>query len=337
MTTTQTMAGKYFLISGIANGLEVFIGKAIDEPFSDNLAVEGKTITYTPQGFMNVKPFATIINFPFRDPKFQIQQISNPEARNEAHKILTTAVPQVHRATYPFTFRWVEASVTALPLNHGIPFTAPHTGVAPLAFDPVQNFTRFAWGATNPFFSFYEGFTTSAEHFRRILFQYPQVTTTREMDKVTELEGNLTIEIGKITNQIAIKFNQLAGRETELTNYFEAIQGFNLPIPTNNHVGGWVYLITRMQLAKSWAQRNGKTPLVREINVFIKEGITQLSEIILEHCTTLDTLITETCTQYGILLEMYGEISPFSRYTTPFSAAVDSLDINNPAMAGAVM
>ena len=83
MTTTQSFAGKFYLISGFANGNEVFIGKAIDEPFADHLSIEGKTIAFTRQGFMNVKPFTTVLNVPFKDPNFQIQQISHPEATNE--------------------------------------------------------------------------------------------------------------------------------------------------------------------------------------------------------------------------------------------------------------
>ncbi len=38
--TTQTFAGKYVLVSGILEGREVFLGKAVDEPFSDQLSVE---------------------------------------------------------------------------------------------------------------------------------------------------------------------------------------------------------------------------------------------------------------------------------------------------------
>ena len=38
------------------------------------------------------------------------------------------------------------------------------------------------------------------------------------------LEGNLTIEVGKISNQVAIKFNQQVSTETELAQYFEALE-----------------------------------------------------------------------------------------------------------------
>lgn len=333
MTTTQSFAGKFYLVSGFANGNEVFIGKAIDEPFADHLSIEGKTIGFTRQGFMNVKPFTTVLNVPFKDPNFQIQQIAHPEAINEANKIFTTAVTQILRSTYPYTYRWIETSLQRDSYNYNNFSNNNYNNNGPNSFSQWSN--RYAFGTSNPFFSFYEGFSSSAEHFRRILFQSPQVTTTREMDKVTELEGNLTIEIGKITNQIAVKFNQLVSRETELYQYFEAIQGFNIPIPTTNYLGGWIYLMTRMQMAKNWAQRSGKTPLVREVNGFTKDGITSLNEVILEHCTTLDTLITEACTQFGIALELYGDLSPFSSYTTPFTGAMETLDANTQHLVGA--
>ena len=83
--------------------------------------------------------------------------------------------------------------------------------------------------------------------------------------------------------------------------------------------GGWVYLINRLDIAKNWARRCGKTPLVREINTITKEGITGLDELILAHCSSLDTLITETFSQYGINYEIYGAIWPFTSYTAPLA------------------
>jgi hypothetical protein len=328
MTTTQNFAGKYFLVSGHAGEHEVFIGKAIDEPFNNYLLIEGKAITYTPQGFMNVKPFTTTVNLPTQDPRYKIQQVTHPEARNEVQKILTNNVNQVFRATYPYTYRWVETCFTDL-------YNTNYNGNYANRGYGYNNFNRYAHVTTNPFFSTFEGFVHSAEQFRRILFQAPQVSSSREMDKVTELEGNLQIELGKTTNQIAVKFNQVVAREAELKTYFEAIQTYYLPISTTNHVGGWVYLFTRMQMAKNWAQRNGKAPLVREINTFIKEGINNLNDAMLEHCATLDMLITETCTQYGIVLETFGELSPFTSYLTPYNGVVDTIDTPTRHLVGA--
>jgi hypothetical protein len=337
-TSTQSFAGKIFVVSGFTpnsnvHGFEVFLGKAIDEPFGDNLAIEGKTITYNHQGSMSVKPFMTTIQFPYRNSTYQFQQLTHDGARNEAQRILTTNVTNIYRSTFPYLYRWIESSFGG---EGHAPFGGGFGYLRNFGFGGYGQgtFARYGQTFTNPFFAFYQGFVNSAEHFRRILFQSPQINTTREMDKVTELEGNLTIELGRITNQTAVKFNQIVSRENELRQYFEAIHGFEIPVATNNYAHGWIYLMTRMQMAKSWGQRNGKTPLVREINGFVRESINSLNDVILEHCSTLDTLITETCTHYGISLEIFGTLSPFTNYTAPYAYTAETLDNTGSNLVG---
>lgn len=186
---------------------------------------------------------------------------------------------------------------------------------------PIPHSSTAASGA-NPSASIYEGFASGAACFRRALFQSPQVHSTRELDKLTELEGNLLIEIGKITNQIAIKLHQVLGRERELSSYFESVQG-NDPFdaPSNATltmtIGGWTHLLGRMQVARLWARRNARTALVREIDALTKDGITNLDEVILEHCSALDVLVAESCAQYGIASELQVEMSPFPGDASP--------------------
>jgi hypothetical protein len=324
-TSLGTQIGKFVFVSGINGGREVFFGRPIDEPYADTLTIEGKSITITPQGFMVVKPFVTLCTFPTKNANVQIQQLQNPEALHEANNLYNTSVATITRANYPLTYRWIESAIAWNTSAIASPAAWNTWGVNAIARTPANGYNAF----TNPFSSFFEGFKSSAEQFRRALFQSPQVSTTREMDKLTELEGDLVIEIGKITNQVAVKFNQLVGRNTELTHYFESVQGFTLPIPTTNTMNGWCFLMNRLQMAKNWARRNGKTPLVREINTLTKEGINGLNEIILEHCSTLDTLITETFSQYGITFEIHGELSPFASYTTPFSGTIENIDAAN--------
>ena len=174
----------------------------------------------------------------------------------------------------------------------------------------------------------------TAAQFNRVLFQSPQVTTTRELDRLSELEGDLIIEVGKNTNQVAIKFNQIVAGEMELAQYFERLQITLGSVPPSSFTGGWQYLLKRLEIAKNWARRGGKTPMVREINALIKQGITRLDETILDHCSALDTLITETCNQHGIALEIFGELSPFTKYVTPMHSTVESLE-TIPSVVGA--
>jgi hypothetical protein len=321
MPTTKSLTGNLFFVSGVSNGREIFLGRAIDEPFEDTLTLEGKAIGFTPQGIMVVRPFATMVSFPWRDPNTPIQELTDPGAIREAQTLLASTIQQINRATHPLIWRWVESAVRRdfMPAVLG--------GIPPMRLGSLP---------TNPFHTFFEGFKTSAEQFRRALILSPQVTTTRELDKLTALDGDLTIEIGKVTNQIAVSFNQVVARENELRIYLDSLQGGTLGMPTTGLLGGWVFLVNRLQMAKNWARRTGKTPFVREINDIIKTGITGLNEIILEHCSALDTLIAEAFSQYGITYELHGEISPFTSYTLPNAAAMETIEASSAPMTTAL-
>jgi hypothetical protein len=327
-TNNNNYTGKYVFVTGFAGGREVFLGRAIDEPFNGEVTLEGKPIGFTQQGFMVVRPFKTTMNFPIADPSFQIQFVTHQAAIDEINNIWKSSISQLSRSGFPLTYRWIEAAIRRDGFT-----TANANGFL------GNFFNRNSWffsgtgnGFSNPFNSFYTGFTSSAEQFRRALFTSPQVNSTKEMDKITELEGDLTIDIGKITNEIAVKFNQMINRENELGGYFESIQGFNVPTSGTTQIGGWFYLINRLQIAKNWARRSGKTPFVREVNTLMKDGINRLNETILEHCGAHDTLITETCTQYGIQLEAFGEMSPFTSYPPPFGGGYDTSVDPPPSM-----
>lgn len=315
---TNTYTGKFIFVSGLSGGREVFLGRAIDEPFNEQLTIEGKPITFGANGHLIIRPFVTRTNFATGDPNFQIQVITSPEVTKEITGIFNNSINTITRWNHPLTYRWIESSMCTTTWSTG--FNTPAG---------FNSRTSFGWNTfqpqNNPFTTFFFGFQNSVEQFRRALFTSPQVNTTTEMDKVTELEGNLAIGFGKVTNEIATKFNALAGRETELTNYFEWVQAHNMPYTTTtNFMTGWTFLNHRLQIAKSWAKRNGKAPFVREINNLYKEAIKTLNEIVLDHCSTLDTLITETCSQYGIPFEVFGEMSPFGEFGTTYTGKPES-------------
>jgi hypothetical protein len=179
---------------------------------------------------------------------------------------------------------------------------------------PVE---RSAIGYVHPFHGLYQGFLNTAEQFRRALFHSRQVSTTRELDRLAELEGSIAIEIGKVANQIAVKFHQLATKENELFEYLENYQIEPIIGHVRHSMAGWLFLFERLHSAKAWARRAGMVSLVRDINTLVKDGIFGLNEVILDHCNTLDTLIAETFSQYGISYEIHGELSPFTSITSP--------------------
>jgi hypothetical protein len=294
--STQTFAGKYVLVSGINQGREVFLGKVIDEPYGGKLSVEGKPIGVSPQGTITARPFATLAQFPVQDPSYQIQQIGSSDVKAEAERILSTSLVYVDRRAFPLISRWIEPSV-----RREIPFQLP-----PSRVNGVYS--------SNPLVSLQAGFMTSAEQFHKALFRAPRVTSTIELDRLSELQGNLLIEVGKVTNQMAVRFNQLIAQERDLVRYFEIVERPTTSAAPTLGPSGWAFLFTRFETAKNWARRAGKTAFVREINQLSKEGISRVTEIILDHCGSLDTMIAEACASHGITPEEYGETSPLSHY-----------------------
>jgi len=312
-TNTNTYTGKFIFVSGIGGGREVFLGRAIEEPFEGQIILEGKSITWGTQGQMTIRPFKTRTSFAISQSHTQIQVITSQEVTSEIDGFFDSSINSITRWSYPLTYRWIESAMTNTTWGTWM-------GQASSPRTPAQTST----GHINaPFSQFLTGFHGSVEQFRRALFTSPQITTTTEMDKVTELQGNLAIGFGKVTNEIATKFNGIVNRETELATYFEWTQVHAAPLSTTTTMTGWGFLNYRMNIAKSWARRNGKAPLVREINNLFKEAVRTLNEIVLDHCSTLDTLITETCSQYGIPYELFGEMSPFTDRTT-FTGTVES-------------
>ena len=97
MTANNTYAGNIYLISGLANGREVFLGKAIDEPFQEILTLKGKSISISPHGTLVVRPFETLVNFPINDPKHPSQQITDAEAIAEGTAVLGSPAIQINR------------------------------------------------------------------------------------------------------------------------------------------------------------------------------------------------------------------------------------------------
>ncbi len=317
----HSLGGKHVLVSGIAQSREVFLGRVTETDEPDELTLEGKSIAMTPHGTLMARPFTTLVTFSLSDANRQVEQVVNPEVVAEIDGVLSTPIRQLERASYPFLGRWIESSVT--PQRRASRPEQPY------------DYGTNGYTATNPFQALLEGFASTAKQFHGVMLRSPQVTSTRELDQLSELEGDLVIEMGKAINQIAIRFNQLITNEPELVHYFEVFEGIG-PVHVPAHgIDGWLYLLQRFETSKNWARRNNKTAMVREINALMKEGITRVNEIILDHCSALDTLMAETTGQYGITPESYGELSPFSRYTAPHPDSAETSAAPTPPLVGA--
>src|SRR6185295_11809166 len=112
---SKSTPGKLFFVSGLSGGREVFLGKAIDEPYEQSLTLEGKILTLAPQGFVLARPFTTTITFSLKDPIHTLQHISDPRAHEEAIHVLNFSITQVSKTVFPLICRWIETA--CLPVN----------------------------------------------------------------------------------------------------------------------------------------------------------------------------------------------------------------------------
>jgi hypothetical protein len=85
---TKSTPGKLFFVSGLSGGREVFLGKAIDEPYEQSLSLEGKLLALSPQGIIVARPFTTTATFSLKDPVYTLQHISDPARAREAIHVL---------------------------------------------------------------------------------------------------------------------------------------------------------------------------------------------------------------------------------------------------------
>ncbi len=282
----KSSAGKLFLVSGLAGGREVFLGRALDNPVTDlshpvrdeSLTLEGKGLSLAPDGRLVLRPFATTLCVLLFDTRLSVQWISTPRAHEEAQLLLDLSTPLGHAGAVP----WI-----AVPL--------------------IQRWVRSALDGAKPAgdearetsSGLFAIFRATAEGFRRSLVLHREVDNARELDRLIELEGDLWIEAGKVANQLAIKLNRLLAKERELARFLEIAE--EPPAGRgSSEAGGWSIVRGRLENAKHWARANGKVELVRELNALIQEGVSVLDTIALDHQNSLDTLIAEALGQYGI-------------------------------------
>jgi len=299
MQTAITYTDRLFLVSGIDGGREAFLGRALGEPLGGFVTLEGKAVHLAAPGRMTVRPFSTRASFPVGDPGYAIHELACGEALDEARGFVADSAGQVDRAAFPLLYRWMESCV------RGAPASAAEPGPA---------------AGTSPLLGFYGGFAAGAEEFRRAMYECPRVASTTELDRVAELEGSLAMELGKLANQMAIKLGRIVARDDALASYLAAFRGLDLAARAGapaGSMGGWVYVVGRMQIAKNRARWAGDVDLVREINALTKEGIAALNEAILDHCSSLDVLITEAFAQYEITPGLGRRAAPFDGYLHP--------------------
>lgn len=292
----QSQSNSLFLVSGFTRERGFFLGHSSPDPEQAELAhvteLEGKWIETGFSGAPRIQPLLTRVRLASGDPSLLVQAIDHPSALAEAERLLGTSVQTLNPVLFPILYRFVQVTKAPAPAS-----TAMEQG-----------------RQANSLSEFQATFQRTAEQFRHALIQELQVQTTRELDKLTELEGDLVIELGKVSNEIAAGFNQLSQREDALAAHMalavDPEQDFEFGDSDRTRPGSsWLALLGRLEYAKNWARREGRTPLVRELNANLRQASTRLGEVVLEHCSALDTLISESFTQHDLGSELRTDVA----------------------------
>ncbi len=290
MRSKETLLGQLFLVTGPGGGREVFLGSALGDDVGDRLRLEGKVLSMTPHGRLVVRPFPTTVTVRESDPSTTLHRLTDPQVVTEARSLLALAATHVNRGAVPNVHAWVSA---ALQSSSGAPTADP----GPATRGEVAH-------EGEPFQTLYESLLATTEEFRRVLFRTRGVESTRELDRATELEGDLLIEVGRVANQVAVKLNATGRRVPALAAHLEAFGASGSDLGRRPSMAGWPDAFERVRIAKDWARRGGRAELVRELNTLIKDAVFAVHEVILDHGNALDTLITETFGQYGVRAEL---------------------------------
>jgi len=275
MSQSHTV-GALFLIAERSQGREYFLGRATGESDANRLSLEGKALLPDGTGEMTIQPFATRADYRLDDSNYRIQRVDHPDAVDEVTRVLTLAIAGITRESFPLLSRWFAGSSNELSSQ------APPSPTAPFQHILTE-------------------FRECTFRLRRALILSPQVTATLELDRLVELEGDLTIEVGKITAKIVTELNLMLESENGLSHFLRRVGDTGgVGRGRTDELAGWQLCAGRLTAAKNWAVAGAETELVRTLSALIQEGNTRIGQVLLEHQAALDTLASEAFGRYGI-------------------------------------
>ena len=269
---------------------EVFLGRRSPAPaeacVGGALELQGKVLSLRPGGGLAVRPFHTRVVLAPEEEGVVVLALGSQRARQEAERVLRGGETVLSRDAVPHLARWVAAALESAEAER-----------ARAGGGEAGELAARADGAAFP--TLLASFVTTAQEFRRALFQARQVESQRELDQVVELEGNLWIELGRVTNRAAVRLNGLLQRERDLAAHLEELArlGSGVEIGTS---GGWPFFEERLEAAKSWARSRGRRDVLEELHAILRDGAQGVGDVLLDHAQVLDTLIADTFAQYGV-------------------------------------
>lgn len=255
--TTSSDCGRYFLVAPDAPGAAAFVGRALAE---DAAGLVGRAVRRRPDGSFAAEPFLTRIGRRAGEPGEGARRIEDPDAADEAERLLAAGAQRVERDELPLLLRWLE--------------DAPAAAADELPWD--RHLERFA-GA--------------AHELRDALYRGLHVGATGDLDRLAELEGDLVIELGKAANGLAVRLNRLALAEPDLARALEQAGG-GAAGPADALAGPRA-LYARLETARRHARRAARSDLARDVSALLRELSGRVDALVLEHAGALDALIAE--------------------------------------------
>lgn len=279
----RTGTGELYIVTGTVAGEEAFLGRAVAAEGA-TLELEGRALRRGPCGGLVLAPFATARLVRVAEDGPALHRVVDEGAREEARELLAGRAEHVPRALAPRLTRWLEAAAP----------DAEAAATAALEPAPLQGSL--------------DGFRRTAEELRGALLRAPGLDVAQELDRLSELEGDLVIELGRVSNRIALLAAEMLAAEPALARHVAALgperDASGLPAEP------WALLFERLRAARAWGLARGRTALVRDVNQLVKQAVHASSETILEHCAALDTLVAESAPRVAPGADPTAELTP---------------------------
>jgi hypothetical protein len=266
------------LVTGLAGGREVFVGRSLGAGEGVTRTVEGKAVRRNADGSLGVQPFATTCGLA-ASGGVRFHDVTDGEACREIEDLLASPVASIARTTHPFTAGWIERALCA------------DGGAAPRAE---------GWGTVPD--GLHHDFAAGVRQLRTALCASPAVQTTRELDRLTEIECAVAGRVGRAVSQAVVQLHGLCARNGDLCAFLDAVHGAG-GVRGAQGLSGWSQVMERAAAIRGWARRNGDAGLAREVHHVVRDGLDALCGVLLDGSAQLDTLAAETFNQLGVEAE----------------------------------
>ena len=268
-----------YLVPGLAGGREFFLGEPVDGAARSCLA--GKVVSLTDDGRIVIRPHRTTLMVDTIVGGREAHRLDDRVIQEEARALLESSATHIPEEAVPRLRRWLDAARAGRESQE----RERTLGIEIAPTDSVAE--RHA------------AFRSNARAIRRLLLATPHLHSGRELDRITELEADLLLELGKVVNRLSWRWNELISGVPELRARAEDETTGAEPVRDASS-GGWRELWAALQESLAWARARGRAELLADLNSLLREGLITSHGILSDHAAALDGLIAESLAEYGI-------------------------------------